>query len=98
MTRGRGDQKMPTFYDSQNQNPKWYYMHVCIWKISFAFELAHSFVLISLKLGKTVVSIEDWSCIVFGSLRPRPYEAGAGGYANMRFLENGNLTTNFSEI
>jgi len=39
---------------------------------------------ISLKLGRTVVSIENWSCIVFGSIRPN--EGGAGGYANSRIF------------
>ena len=30
MTWGRGDQKMSTFHDSQNQNPKFVYMYTCM--------------------------------------------------------------------
>jgi len=70
MTWGKEDQKMSTFHDSQNQNPKFLY------KISFAFDSGRSFDSISLKLGRTVVSIENWSCIVFGSLRPNEGRAG----------------------
>jgi len=53
-------------------------------KISFVFDLGRSFDSISLKLGRTVVSVEDWGCIVFGSIRPN--EGGAEGYANLRIF------------
>ena len=33
-------------------------------------DLGRSFDLISLKRGTTVISIEDWGCIVFGPIRP----------------------------
>jgi len=45
-------------------------MYVCTYKISFALDSGRSFDWISLKLGRTVVSIENWCCIVFGSIRP----------------------------
>ena len=45
-------------------------MYVCMYKISFAFDTGRSFDWISLKLGRAVVCIEYWCCIVFGSVRP----------------------------
>ena len=33
-------------------------------------DLGRSFDSISLKLGRTVVSVENWNCIIFGSIRP----------------------------
>jgi len=49
-----------------------------------------------LKLGRTIVSIENWSSIVFGTIRPY---AGELGVTQIReFLENENLTTDVSEI
>ena len=59
-------------------------------------DLGCTFVSISRKLGRTVVSIENRSCIVFGSIRPK--ERGVGRYTNSINLENENLTTNFAEI
>ena len=47
-------------------------------------DLGRSFDSISLKLGRTVVSIEDWSCIVLGLIRPNAM--GAGSYANLRIF------------
>ena len=72
---------MSSFRDSQNQNPKCVYMYVAI---TFTFDLRRSFDSISLKLGGTVVSIENWSCIVFGSIPPNEEEAGS--YANLRIF------------
>ena len=75
-----------------------YTMYACMYEsmISFAFDLGRSFYSISLKLGKTVVSIENWCCIVFGSIRP---SEGRAGVTQIReFLEKENLTTDFSEI
>ena len=43
-------------------------------------DLGRSLDSISLKLGRTVVSVENWSCIIFGSVRPN--EGGAGRYTN----------------
>ena len=60
-------------------------------------DLGRSFDSISLKLGRAVVSVENWSCIVFGSIRPN--EGGGLGVPQIRkFLENEYLTTDFSEI
>ena len=64
-------------------------------------DLGRSFDSISLKPGRTVISIVDWNCMVFGTIRPN--EGGAGscargelGIAQIReFVE---LTTDFSEI
>jgi len=47
-------------------------------------DLGCSFDSISLKVGRTVVSVENWSCIIFGSIRPN--EGGANGSANMRIF------------
>ena len=55
------------------------------------FDLGRSFDSISLKLGRTVVSIEDRSCIVFGPIRPN--EGRAWVMQIREFLENENLTT-----
>ena len=52
-------------------------MDVC--EISFAFDSGRCFDSISLKLGKMVVSIENWCCIVFGSIRPNE-----GGHLNLK--------------
>jgi len=75
------------FHDSQDQNPKcvvYVWMYVYMWKISFAFDLERCFHSTSLKLGRTVVSIENWSCIGFRLIRLN--EGGAGGYANSRIF------------
>ena len=69
-------------------------MGVCMYKISFAFDTGRSFDSIFVKLGRTVVSVENWSCIVFEPIRPN--EEGLRKFEN--FLENENLTTDFSEI
>jgi len=51
----------------------------------------------SLKLGRTFVSIENSSLMVFESVRPN--ERRELGVTEIReFLENENLTTDFSEI
>ena len=47
-------------------------------------DLGRSFDSISLKLGSMVVSVENWSCIIFGSIRPN--EGGARGSANSRIF------------
>jgi len=60
------------------------FMYACMYKISFVFDLGRNFVAISLKLGRTVVSIENWSCIVSESIRPN--EGEARGHANSRIF------------
>ena len=47
-------------------------------------DLGCSFDSISLKLGRTVVSVENWSCIIFGSIRLN--EGGATGSTNSRIF------------
>ena len=47
-------------------------------------DLGHSFDSISLKLGRPVVSVENWSCIIFESVGPN--EGGARGSANSRIF------------
>ena len=47
-------------------------------------DLERSFDSISLKLGRMVVSVENWSCIIFGSIQPD--EGGARGSANSRIF------------
>jgi len=42
------------------------------------------FDLISLKLDRTAVPIENWSCVVFGPNQPN--EGSPGGYANSRIF------------
>jgi len=59
-----------TFHDFQNQNPKF----VCMYKVSFTFNLRRRLVSISLKLGRTVVPMNNWSCMVFSPIRS--YEGG----------------------
>jgi len=58
-------------------------MYVCV-RFPSPFNLGRSFDSISLKLGRTVVSMENWSCIVFGSIRSD--EEGARGYAISRIF------------
>ena len=48
------------------------------------FDLGRSFDWISLKLGRAVVRIEYWCCIVFGSVRPN--EGGVRGHANSKIF------------
>jgi len=60
---------MSMFRNSQNRNPKYLYTHnyihiirvyiqnVCIWKITFQFDLGRSFQLISLKIHRMVGTI-----------------------------------------
>jgi len=43
---------------------------VRMYEISFAFDLGRSFESIHLKFGRTVVSMENMSSIVFASIRP----------------------------
>jgi len=75
-----------------HQNAKF----VCMYKISFAFDSGRSFDWISSKLGRTVFSIKNWCCIVFGPIR---LNEGELGITQIReFLENENLTTDFFEI
>jgi len=72
-------------------------MYVRRYEISFAFDTGRSFDWISLKLGRTVVCIENWCCIVFGSIRSN--EGRARGVTQIReYLVNENLTTDFFEI
>ena len=60
-------------------------------KISFAFNLECSF---DLKLGRTFVSIENSSLMVFELVRPN--ERRELGVTEIReFLENENLTAHF---
>ena len=69
---------MSSFHGSQNQNPKSVYMYACTYvAIRFLFDLRRSFDSIPLKLDKTVVSIENWNCIVFGLIRPIERRAGS---------------------
>ena len=49
-------------------------------------DLGRSFDSISLKLARTVVSVEDWSCIIFGAIRPNEGEGGARGSANSKIF------------
>jgi len=51
-----------------------------MWKISFRFNLGHSFDSISLKLDRTAVSIEKF----LDQINPRRGEGGGGG---LGFLE-----------
>jgi len=81
ITWGRGDQKMSTFHDSQNQKPKFVYN---MYKISSPFDTGRHSDWISLKLGRAVVCIENMCCIVFGSIRPT--EGGVRGHANSRIF------------
>jgi len=60
-------------------------------------DLGHSFDSISLKLDRTAVSMENWSRIVFGPIRPNEGE-GLGVMQSREFLEKENLTTNLAEI
>jgi len=57
-------------------------VYVCMYKISFVFDLGRSFDSISSKLGRTIASIENR--IVFGSIWPN--KGGARGYANTRIF------------
>jgi len=100
--RGGGDQKMSKFHDSQNKNQhlKFLYiskrmgvcMGVCTW-ISCGFDLGRSFDSISVELGRTVVFVENWNCIVLG-----PNRAKRGSHANSRIFEKGSLAIDFDEI
>ena len=47
-------------------------------------DLGISFDSISLKLSRTVVSVENWSCIIFGPIRPN--EGEARGSANSKMF------------
>ena len=60
-------------------------------------DLGRSFGAISVKLGRTVVPVEDYSCIVFGP-QFGPMRGELGVTQIREFLENETLTTNFFEI
>jgi len=77
---GGGTKKCPRFMTSRTRIQNLY----VIYKISFVFDSGRSFDSISLELGKTIISIENCSCIVFGSIWPN--EGGARGYANSRIF------------
>jgi len=68
MNWGREDQKCQRLMTPRTRIQNVYiimYIYECIWKISFAFDLGSNFDSISLKLGRTAFSMENWSCLVF---------------------------------
>ena len=80
---------MSTFHDSQNQNLKFV---VCMYKISFVFDLGRSFDSISLTLGRTAISVENCSCIGFESIRPMGRGEGELGVVQIReFLDSSEI-------
>ena len=72
---GEGDRK--NVLVSWFREPESKISYVCMWKISFGFDLG--FDSIFLKLGRTAVSMKSWSCLL-DQINPR----GGGGHANSR--------------
>jgi len=88
VTSKKGNRKSPRFMTPRTriQNCMYFCMYVCsMLKISFALDLGRSFDSGFLKHGKTIVSIKNWSCIVFASIRPNE---GRGGNWRLRKFEN----------
>ena len=80
MTWGRGTKKCLRFITPRTRIQNLYIIYVCMYEISFTFDTGRSFDWISLKLGRAVVCIEYWSCIVLGLIQPN--EGGIRGHAN----------------